>query len=128
MADIGVLCTWFTGCKSQFIFDSMPSVVTDINHFYIPISNYICTLTRNCFDIVSSGTEGTKSITISVTHQQEILMAQKIKITEKCQHQIIDLMLKCEKQGEQPIDADEVEDRIVLEVGSETLSEGSSDA
>jgi len=33
----------------------------------------------------------------------------------------------CEKQGEQPIDADEVEDGIALEVGGETLSEGSSD-
>ena len=84
MTDIDVLCTWFTECKSQFIFDSMSSVVTDITHSYIPISNYICTLTRNFFDIVSSGTEGTKSITTSVMHQQEILMAQKIKITEKC--------------------------------------------
>ena len=41
-------------------------------------------MTRNCFDIVSYSTDGgTKSITTSVTHQQEILMAQKIKITEK---------------------------------------------
>ena len=122
MADIGALCTWLTECKSQFIFDSMPSMVTDIAHSYILISNYICTLTRNCFDIVSSGTEGTKSITTSVMHQKEILMTQKIKITEKCRYQIIDLMHKCEKQGEKPIDADKVEDKIVLEIGSETSS------
>lgn len=54
-------------------------------------------------------------------------MVQKIKITKECQYQIIDLMLMCEKQGEQPIDAIEVVDRIVLEVGGETLSEGNSD-
>ena len=69
----------------------------NINHFYIPISNYVCTLTRNCFDIVSYSTDGgTESITTSVTHQQEILMAQ-IKITEKCRSLIIDLVLKSEK-------------------------------
>ena len=36
-------------------------------------------------------------------------------------------MSKCEKQGEQPIDADEVDSRIVLEVECERISKGSSD-
>ena len=98
------------------LLDSMPSVLTDINHSYIPISNYICTLTWNCFDIVSSGTEGSKSIATSITHRQEILMVQKIKITEKCRYPIIDLIHKCEKQSERPIDVDKAKDKIVLEV------------
>ena len=133
MPDIRVLCAWFSQCESAMIFDSMPSTVDErnINHSYIPISKYICTLTRNCFDIISgsSATDmSAKSITTSVTHQQEILMAKKIRITEKCQTLINDLMLQNEKlSGSKEIH--ELENPVAIiesDVEAEELDEGSS--
>ena len=46
---VGVLCAWFIDSESFLEFHLKSQ---HINHVYIPVSFYICTLTRKCVDII----------------------------------------------------------------------------
>ena len=63
MKDIGVLCIWFLRSESSLSEYNMdPCSQTHAHydnsndHVYIPISDYVCTLNRECFDVIGKST------------------------------------------------------------------------
>ena len=85
---ICVLCAWFIDSGSLLEFH-LKSQLT--NHIYIPVSNYICTLTRKCFEIIGKASFGISSLE---SINQEVVAADKIKLTTQCQAFVLDLMQK----------------------------------
>ena len=106
MKDIGVLCIWLVRSKSSLSeYDMDPSSQTQCSksndhHVYIPMSNYVCTLNRECFDVIrKSSFEFQEGCKVNITtnynvakDKNKIIEAAHIKLTEKCMSYIFGLI------------------------------------
>ena len=77
---------------------------------YIPVSFYICTLTRKCVDIIGSASGGINSLEST---NQDMVRANKIKLSTQSHDFILDLIQKSSKQEENLNVTSDHEDEVV---------------
>ena len=83
MVDIFVLCSWCSRVsESSSTIYKVASQQTE--HAFIPISYYICTLTRNSFAVIKGSCENIKSIMPSFTTLRNAVTDETFCISEKC--------------------------------------------
>jgi len=88
---IGVLCAWFNDHDAESSLEfHLKKQLSD--HMYIPVSYYICTLTRKCFEIISSTGFASGGISSFESTNQEMVTTNGIKLTTGCQAFILELL------------------------------------
>ena len=67
---------------------------------YIPMSFYICTLTRKCVDIIGRDGSASGGINSLESTNQDMVTANKIKLSTQSHDFILDLIQKSSKEEE----------------------------
>ena len=90
LSDIGVVCSWFelmSVSENVFQLCSEKDNRQNTVHYYIPLSDYVCTLTSNCIQTNDKERNGNTMLNIAA-NQKVMMTTDCLRLTDGCKKYI----------------------------------------